>query len=52
MAIILSNQNRFSKFFTGRFCSKFAVEWLLKILPLLAYVATLPYETLVSEKSD
>ena len=24
MAIILSNLNRFSKFFTGRFCSKYA----------------------------
>jgi len=27
-----------------------AVKWLLKIQPLLAYVATLPCETLVSHK--
>ena len=36
-------------FFTRRFLSKFAVNWLLKILPLLARVATLPWETLMSE---
>ena len=29
---------------------KFAVSWLLKILPFLAYVATLPCETLMPEK--
>jgi len=37
-------------FFTGRFLSKFAVKWILKIPPLLAYVATLPCETLMSAK--
>jgi len=38
-------------FLTGRFLSKFAVIWLLKIQPHFAYVATLPRETL-SETSD
>jgi len=33
--------------FTGRFLGKFAVKWILKVPPLLAYVATLPCETLV-----
>jgi len=37
-------------FFTGRFLSKFAVKWILNIPPHLAYVATLPCETLMSEK--
>jgi len=37
-------------FFTGRFLGKFAVKWLLKIAPHLAYVATLPCETLISAK--
>jgi len=37
-------------FFTGRFLGKFAVKRVLKILPHLAYVATLPCETLVSAK--
>ena len=50
MTIILSNLNRFTNFFTGRFLSKFAVKWILKIPPLLAYVATLPCETLMSAK--
>ena len=51
MTIILSNRIRFKKFFfTGRFLGKFAVTWILKILPHLAYVATLPSETLVSAK--
>jgi len=36
-------------FFTRRFLSKFAVNWLLKIRPLLARVTTLPWETLMSE---
>ena len=54
MAIILSNLNRFSKFsnFTGRFVGKFAVKYLLKIPPPLAYVATLPCETIMSEKKQ
>jgi len=37
-------------FFTVRFLSKFAVKWILNILPHLAYVATLPCETLMSAK--
>ena len=36
------NPNQFTKFFTGRFTGKFALNWLLKIPPLFAYVATLP----------
>jgi len=35
---------------TGIFFGKFAVKWILKILPYLAYVATLPCETSVSAK--
>jgi len=49
MARIMSNLNRFSIFFTGRFHSKLAVKLLLKVLPHLAYVVTLPCETLMSE---
>ena len=37
-------------FFTGRFPSKFAVKWILNIPLHLAYVATLPCETLMSAK--
>jgi len=36
-------------FLTGRFLGKFAVKSLLKILPHLAYAATLPCETLMSD---
>jgi len=36
--------------FTGRFLGKFAVKWILKIPPHLAYVATLPCETLMLVK--
>jgi len=36
--------------FTGRFLNKFAVKRALKIPPHLAYVATLPCETLMSAK--
>ena len=51
MTIILSNLNRFTFFFTGRFPSKFAVKSILNILPHLAHVATLlPCETLMSAK--
>jgi len=50
MTLILSNLNRFQFFFTGRFRSKFAVKWTLKIPSHLAYVATLPCETLMSAK--
>jgi len=35
-------------FFTGRFLSNLAVKWTLKIQPHLAYVATLPCETITS----
>jgi len=47
---ILSILNRFNKFFTGRFLGKFAVKWMSKVPPHLAYVATLPCETLISAK--
>ena len=50
MTIILSNFNRFKKNFSGRFFGKFAVKWILRIPPHLAYVATLPCETLMSQK--
>jgi len=46
MTIILSNFNRFKKNSTR----KFAVKWILKIQPHLAYVATPPCETLMSAK--
>ena len=48
--ILLSNLNRFQKIFTGRFLDKLAVKRILKIPPHLAYVATLPCETLMSAK--
>ena len=48
MAIILSNLDGYEKF-TGRFLGRFAINWLLKIPPLIAYVATLLCETLMSE---
>ena len=50
MTIILSNLNWLVKFFTRRFLSKFAVKWTLNIPTHLAYVATLPCETLMSAK--
>jgi len=50
MTIILSNLNRFTNLFSGRFLDKFAVKWILNIPPYLAYVATLPCETLMSGK--
>jgi len=50
MTIILSNLNRFTNFFTGRFLGKFAVKCILKIPPHLAYAATPPCETLMSAK--
>ena len=49
MTIILSNLNRLN-FFTERFLGKFVVKWIFKIQAHLAYVATLPYETLMSAK--
>jgi len=36
MSLILSSINRFTLFFTGRPLGKFAVNWLLKIPPLVA----------------
>jgi len=48
MTIILSNLNRFKNHFTESFFGKFVVNWMLKIPPYLAYVATLPCETLKS----
>jgi len=42
--------NRFKNIFTGRFLGKLAVKWISKIPPHLAYVATLPCETLMSAK--
>ena len=50
MTIILSNLIRFNNFFPGRFLGKFAVNCVLKIPMHLAYVATLPCETLMSAK--
>jgi len=50
VTIILSILNQFKKNFTRRFVGKFAVKWISKILPHLAYVATLPCETLMSAK--
>jgi len=49
VSIILSNLNRLKKV-TGKFLGKFAIKWILKIPPHLAYVATLPCETLMSAK--
>ena len=50
MTIILSHLNRFKKKFTKRFLGKFAVKCILNIQPHLAYVATLPCQTLMSAK--
>jgi len=49
MTTILSILNRFKKV-TGGFPGKFAVKRISTILPHLAYVATLPCETLMSTK--
>ena len=46
----MSILNRFKKIFTGRSLGKFAVKRILKIPAHLAYVATLPCETLMSAK--
>ena len=51
MTIILSNLNRFAQFFfTGRFLGKLEGKWILNVSPHLAYVATLPCETLMPAK--
>ena len=49
--IILSSIYRFINILTGRFLSKFAVKWILKIPSHLAHVATLPCETLMSKQA-
>jgi len=49
VTILLSNLNRLKKF-TGRFLGKFSVKLILKVPPHLAYVVTLPCETLNSAK--
>jgi len=49
MTIFQSILNRFKKI-TARFLGKFVVKCILKIPPHLAYVATLPCETLMSAK--
>ena len=46
---IPSNLNRFKKTH-WRFLSKFEAKWIFKIPPHLAYVATLPRETVMSAK--
>jgi len=45
--MVVSNPNRFSNFFTGKFISKVAAKYLLKILPHFTYVAALPCKTLM-----
>jgi len=50
MTIILSNLNRLTFFSLEDFLGKFAVKWILNIPSHLAYVATLPCETLMSAK--
>jgi len=50
MTIILSDLNRLKFFFNGRLLGKFVVNWISKIPPHLAYVATLPCETLMLAK--
>jgi len=49
--IILANIYRFTNFLTGRFLCKFAVKRVLNIPSHLAYVATLPCETLMSKRA-
>jgi len=50
MTITLSILNRFKKNFTGRFLGKFAHKRVSKMPQHLAYVSTLPCETLMSAK--
>ena len=50
MTIILPVLDRFKNFFSGRFLVKFAVRRRPEIPPHLAYVVTLPCETLMSAK--
>jgi len=46
MTIICLFLTDFRIFLLEDFSGKFAVKWISTILPHLAYVATLPYETL------
>jgi len=50
MTIILSILTDLRIFFTERFLVKFAIKWMLKIPPHLAFVATLPCEAIMSAK--
>ena len=50
MTIICLFLTDFRIFLLEDFSGKFAVKWISTILPHLAYVATLPYETLMSAK--
>jgi len=50
MTIILSYLSRFEKKITGSFLGIFVVKWIFKILTHLAYVATLPCETIMTAK--
>ena len=50
MTIILSKSYSIFLKITRKFLSKFAVKWILKISSHLAYIATLPCETLISAK--
>jgi len=50
VTIILSNFDRFTHFFAGKFLGEFAAKRILNIPQHLAYVATLPCETLTSAK--
>ena len=52
MTIILSILTDFPNVFTRQFPGKFAVKWISKIPPHLAYVATLPCETLMTAKQS
>jgi len=48
--VVISQSTDFQNHFTVSFSSKFAVKRLLKIPSRLAYVATIPCETLMSKK--
>jgi len=50
MTIILLILNRFNNFSYWKIPYKFAIKCISKISPHLAYVATLPCETLMSAK--
>ena len=50
MTIRVSDLNRFLKNLSEIFLGKFVLNYLLKVPPRVAYVATLPCETLMSAK--